>query len=134
MLCWCQQPAAVLPPTVLLLAIVFNRALFSLRKECRCSSHPRAMRMAKFPLGSPRQVISFLRPTDTILTRPVIKTKEWAMKQTNLIGELLYRLFLSKVLFVGNPSSLNFAKISSSLYMYLSQTLFYFPMDKHTYE
>ena len=89
--------------------------------------------MAKFPLGSPRQVISFLRPTDTILTKPVIKTKEWAMKQTNLLGELLYKLFLSKVLFVGNPS-LNLVGISPSLYMYLSQTLFYFLMDEHTQE
>ena len=55
------------------------------------------------------------------------------MKQTNLLGELLYKLFLSKVLFVGNPS-LNLVGISPSLYMYLSQTLFYFLMDEHTQE
>ena len=33
--------------------------------------------------------------------------------------------------FVGNPSSLSFVGISPSLYMYLSQTFFYFFIDEH---
>jgi hypothetical protein len=46
---------------VLLQSIVVNRALFLRGKSA--AGHPRAVsRMTKFPLGSPRQVLSFLRP------------------------------------------------------------------------
>jgi hypothetical protein len=75
--------------------------------------------MAKFPLGSPIQVLSFLRPTDTILTKPVVKTKEWAMKQTNLLGVLnFYKLFLSKVLLPLNGGTGNNILYLSGVHVY----------------
>jgi hypothetical protein len=53
---------------------------------------------------------------------------------SGFFARLVFKVDSSPVVVVGNPSSLNLAGISPSLYMCLSQTLFHFLMDEHTQE